>query len=126
LNLPAGLKNPLTIYRGLGPQQIYKIPCNRFWKNLVEWQVNPPAGFNHKPTDNSQRWTIELTGALAQRMPMNPINFRSIFLIITPWKFHSLYASSRLQQWSHMSRDMIVDGLSKNGTRLDRETWLVL
>ncbi|GKV41555.1 hypothetical protein SLEP1_g49067 [Rubroshorea leprosula] len=32
-----------------------KIACNRLQKELVEWQVNPPAGFKHKVTDNLQR-----------------------------------------------------------------------
>ncbi|KAG6618229.1 hypothetical protein I3842_Q117900 [Carya illinoinensis] len=32
-------------------------------KELVEWQVNPPAGFKHKVTDNLQRWVIEVNGA---------------------------------------------------------------
>lgn len=35
-----------------------KIACNRLQKELVQWQVNPLAGFNHKVTDNLQRfWT---------------------------------------------------------------------
>ncbi|GKU90000.1 hypothetical protein SLEP1_g4059 [Rubroshorea leprosula] len=40
-----------------------KIACNRLQKELVEWQVNPPAGFKHKDTDNLQRWIIEVNGA---------------------------------------------------------------
>ncbi|KAM2020676.1 hypothetical protein ACFX16_042785 [Malus domestica] len=40
-----------------------KIACNRLQKELVEWQLNPPAGFSHKVTDNLQRWIIEVTGA---------------------------------------------------------------
>ncbi|KAG0500601.1 hypothetical protein HPP92_000673 [Vanilla planifolia] len=40
-----------------------KIACNRLQKELVEWQVSPPAGFKHKVTDNLQRWIIELVGA---------------------------------------------------------------
>ncbi|THG03590.1 hypothetical protein TEA_018656 [Camellia sinensis var. sinensis] len=40
-----------------------KIACNRLQKELVEWQVNPPAGFKHKVTDNLQRWVIEVNGA---------------------------------------------------------------
>ncbi|EPS64059.1 hypothetical protein M569_10721 [Genlisea aurea] len=39
-----------------------KIACNRLQKELVEWQVNPPTGFNHKVTDNLQRWVIEVNG----------------------------------------------------------------
>ncbi|WOL19652.1 putative ubiquitin-conjugating enzyme E2 16 [Canna indica] len=42
-----------------------KIACNRLQKELVEWQVNPPAGFKHKVTDNLQRWIIEVIGAPA-------------------------------------------------------------
>ncbi|KAG6406447.1 hypothetical protein SASPL_134049 [Salvia splendens] len=40
-----------------------KIACNRLQKELVEWQVNPPTGFKHKPTDNLKRWVIEVYGA---------------------------------------------------------------
>ncbi|GFY80331.1 ubiquitin-conjugating enzyme 16 [Actinidia rufa] len=40
-----------------------KIASNRLQKELVEWQVNPPAGFKHKVTDNLQRWVIEVNGA---------------------------------------------------------------
>ncbi|EXC24876.1 putative ubiquitin-conjugating enzyme E2 16 [Morus notabilis] len=40
-----------------------KIACNRLQKELLEWQVNPPAGFKHKVTDNLQRWVIEVIGA---------------------------------------------------------------
>ncbi|KAL2498399.1 UBC core domain-containing protein [Abeliophyllum distichum] len=40
-----------------------KIACNRLQKELTEWQVNPPAGFKHKVTDNLQRWIIEVNGA---------------------------------------------------------------
>ncbi|GMP81466.1 hypothetical protein CsSME_00036166 [Camellia sinensis var. sinensis] len=39
-----------------------KIACNRLQKELAEWQVNPPSGFNHKVTDNLQRWVIEVNG----------------------------------------------------------------
>ncbi|XP_022852977.1 probable ubiquitin-conjugating enzyme E2 18 [Olea europaea var. sylvestris] len=40
-----------------------KIASNRLQKELMEWQVNPPAGFKHKVTDNLQRWVIEVNGA---------------------------------------------------------------
>ncbi|KAK2971489.1 hypothetical protein RJ640_020895 [Escallonia rubra] len=40
-----------------------KIACGRLQKELVEWQVNPPAGFKHKVSDNLQRWVIEVNGA---------------------------------------------------------------
>ncbi|MCI82965.1 putative ubiquitin-conjugating enzyme E2 18, partial [Trifolium medium] len=32
-----------------------KIACNRLQKELVEWQANPPTGFNYKVSDNLQR-----------------------------------------------------------------------
>ncbi|AQK63849.1 Ubiquitin-conjugating enzyme 15 [Zea mays] len=32
-----------------------KIACRRLQKELTEWQVNPPAGFEHRVTDNLQR-----------------------------------------------------------------------
>ncbi|CAN1813992.1 Probable ubiquitin-conjugating enzyme E2 16 [Linum perenne] len=37
-------------------QTLSKIACNRLQKELVEWQVSPPTGFNH-------RWVIEVIGA---------------------------------------------------------------
>ncbi|KAF8406481.1 hypothetical protein HHK36_008569 [Tetracentron sinense] len=40
-----------------------KIACSRLQKELVEWQVNPPAGLKHKFSDNLQRWIIEVNGA---------------------------------------------------------------
>lgn len=49
-----------TAHKGQG---LSKIATNRLQKELVEWQLNPPAGFKHKPTDYLQRWIIELTGA---------------------------------------------------------------
>ncbi|KAL6894484.1 hypothetical protein ACP4OV_008582 [Aristida adscensionis] len=52
-----------------------KIACSRLQKELSEWQVNPPAGFKHRVTDNLQRcrpvspldrqtivWVIEVAG----------------------------------------------------------------
>nr|AFK46531.1 unknown [Lotus japonicus] len=44
-------------------KNLSKIACNRLQKELVEWQRNPPSGFNHKVTDNLQSWVIEVTGA---------------------------------------------------------------
>ncbi|PWZ54809.1 putative ubiquitin-conjugating enzyme E2 18 [Zea mays] len=32
-----------------------KIACSRLQKELAEWQVNPPAGFKHRVTDDLQR-----------------------------------------------------------------------
>ncbi|CAL4918396.1 unnamed protein product [Urochloa decumbens] len=40
-----------------------KIACSRLQKELGEWQVNPPAGFKHRVTDNLQRWVIDVAGA---------------------------------------------------------------
>ncbi|CAN6292051.1 unnamed protein product, partial [Urochloa humidicola] len=40
-----------------------KIACSRLQKELAEWQVNPPAGFKHRVTDNLQRWVIDVAGA---------------------------------------------------------------
>jgi len=36
-------------------QALSKIACNRLQKELAEWQLNPPAGFKHKVSDNLQR-----------------------------------------------------------------------
>nr|ACG31888.1 ubiquitin-conjugating enzyme E2 W [Zea mays] len=40
-----------------------KIACSRLQKELAEWQVNPPAGFKHRVTDDLQRWVIDVAGA---------------------------------------------------------------
>uniref|UniRef100_A0A804P934 UBC core domain-containing protein n=1 Tax=Zea mays TaxID=4577 RepID=A0A804P934_MAIZE len=40
-----------------------KIACRRLQKELTEWQVNPPAGFEHRVTDNLQRWVVDVAGA---------------------------------------------------------------
>eukprot|EP00850_Spirogloea_muscicola_P000206 SM000001S04608 [mRNA] locus=s1:1197047:1204629:+ [translate_table: standard] len=45
------------------PQALSRIAANRLQKELVEWQVNPPAGFQHRVTDNLQRWIIDVVGA---------------------------------------------------------------
>ncbi|GJM96194.1 hypothetical protein PR202_ga13010 [Eleusine coracana subsp. coracana] len=38
-----------------GIRALTKIACNRLQKEFAEWQVNPPAGFKHRVTDNLQR-----------------------------------------------------------------------
>ncbi|XP_057766036.1 probable ubiquitin-conjugating enzyme E2 18 isoform X2 [Salvia miltiorrhiza] len=53
----------MTSDSGSSRKALSKIACNRLQKELVEWQVNPPAGFKHKPTDNLKRWVIEVNGA---------------------------------------------------------------
>ncbi|KAK4390719.1 putative ubiquitin-conjugating enzyme E2 18 [Sesamum angolense] len=63
-----------------------KIACNRLQKELVEWQVNPPAGFKHKVTDNLQRWVIEVNGAPGTLYAAKPTSFRLISRSITLWK----------------------------------------
>ncbi|CAH2076467.1 unnamed protein product [Thlaspi arvense] len=40
-----------------------KIATNRLQKEFMEWQTNPPGGFNHRVSDNLQRWIIEVNGA---------------------------------------------------------------
>eukprot|EP00249_Psilotum_nudum_P010834 c22799_g1_i1 orf=350-826(-) len=45
-------------------KRLSRIAANRLQKELKEWLSNPPPGFKHKPTDNLQRWLIEVTGAL--------------------------------------------------------------
>eukprot|EP00243_Klebsormidium_subtile_P003037 TRINITY_DN16171_c0_g1_i1.p1 TRINITY_DN16171_c0_g1~~TRINITY_DN16171_c0_g1_i1.p1 ORF type:complete len:159 (-),score=13.12 TRINITY_DN16171_c0_g1_i1:207-683(-) len=39
-----------------------RIAANRLQKELTEWQLHPPTGFNRKPTDDLQRWIIALDG----------------------------------------------------------------
>ncbi|RWW60943.1 hypothetical protein BHE74_00032029, partial [Ensete ventricosum] len=73
-------------------QSLSKIACNRLQKELAEWQVNPPAGFKHKATDNLQRLLLGPYGSLkwlgrrVRCMRTRPTSFRSIFRSITPWK----------------------------------------
>lgn len=40
-----------------------RIAANRLQKELKEWQLNPPSGFKLHPSDNLQRWIIEVHGA---------------------------------------------------------------
>jgi ubiquitin-conjugating enzyme E2 W len=40
---------------GARVQALSKIACSRLQKELAEWQVNPPAGFKHRVTDDLQR-----------------------------------------------------------------------
>ncbi|KAF8405291.1 hypothetical protein HHK36_010193 [Tetracentron sinense] len=65
--MKANFVNPVeeTMTSSSAPSRkaLSKIACNRLQKELVEWQVNPPAGFKHKVTDNLQRWIIEVNGA---------------------------------------------------------------
>ncbi|KAH7440289.1 hypothetical protein KP509_04G100000 [Ceratopteris richardii] len=45
------------------PKGLSRIAANRLHKELKEWQMNPPAGFKHKVSDNLQRWIVEVNGA---------------------------------------------------------------
>ncbi|BBH07978.1 ubiquitin-conjugating enzyme 18 [Prunus dulcis] len=48
----------MTSSSASGRKTLSKIACNRLQKELLEWQVNPPAGFKHKVTDNLQsQWS---------------------------------------------------------------------
>ena len=49
-------------------QALSKIACSRLQKELSEWQVNPPAGFKHRVTDNLQRCPF------FPRRPFSPSN----------------------------------------------------
>ncbi|ERN01197.1 hypothetical protein AMTR_s00002p00234950 [Amborella trichopoda] len=105
-----------------------KIACNRLQKELVEWQVNPPAGFKHKVTDNLQRWVIEVHGApgtlYANETFQLQVDFPEHYPMEAPQAINNLqnfkflhyffcnaicyfsqscsYASSHLQQWPHL------------------------
>ncbi|CAI5472817.1 unnamed protein product [Closterium sp. Yama58-4] len=39
------------------------LPTGRLHKELAEWQRNPPHGFVYHPSDNLQRWSIDVHGA---------------------------------------------------------------
>lgn len=56
-------------------QNLSKIACNRLQKELVEWQVNPPAGFKHKVTDNLQRYQSDSSNSTLDYFPKPP-NFQ--------------------------------------------------
>ncbi|KAL2552752.1 putative ubiquitin-conjugating enzyme E2 16 [Forsythia ovata] len=53
----------MTTSSAASRKSLSKIAINRLQKELVEWQVNPPTGLKHKPTDNLQMWVIEVNGA---------------------------------------------------------------
>lgn len=46
---------PFSVRMVARVQALSKIACRRLQKELTEWQVNPPAGFEHRVTDNLQR-----------------------------------------------------------------------
>ncbi|CAI5466528.1 unnamed protein product [Closterium sp. Yama58-4] len=50
---------------GGAPQQqgLSRIAAGRLHKELAEWQRNPPHGFVYHPSDNLQRWSIDVHGA---------------------------------------------------------------
>ncbi|GFY85382.1 ubiquitin-conjugating enzyme 16 [Actinidia rufa] len=60
---PSPLQEAMTASSASSHKTLSKIASNRLQKELVEWQVNPPAGFKHKVTDNLQRWVIDVNGA---------------------------------------------------------------
>ncbi|GJP51097.1 hypothetical protein CLOM_g10266, partial [Closterium sp. NIES-68] len=48
---------------GTQQQGLSRIATGRLHKELTEWQRNPPHGFVYHPSDNLQRWTIDVHGA---------------------------------------------------------------
>ncbi|KAH8940250.1 hypothetical protein BDL97_15G078400 [Sphagnum fallax] len=48
---------------GQKEKTLSRIAATRLQKELTEWQVNPPCGFEHKVTESLQRWIIEVHGA---------------------------------------------------------------
>ncbi|CAI7861988.1 unnamed protein product [Closterium sp. NIES-53] len=44
-------------------QGLSRIAAGRLHKELAEWQRNPPHGFVYHPSDNLQRWSIDVHGA---------------------------------------------------------------
>jgi len=48
---------------GQKEKTLSRIAAIRLQKELTEWQVNPPSGFEHKVTESLQRWIIEVHGA---------------------------------------------------------------
>ncbi|AQK63843.1 Ubiquitin-conjugating enzyme 15 [Zea mays] len=54
---------PFSVRMVARVQALSKIACRRLQKELTEWQVNPPAGFEHRVTDNLQRWVVDVAGA---------------------------------------------------------------
>jgi ubiquitin-conjugating enzyme E2 W len=41
-----------------------RIAATRLQKELTEWQVNPPCGFEHKVTESLQRYAFESRSCL--------------------------------------------------------------
>ncbi|CAI5972042.1 unnamed protein product [Closterium sp. NIES-64] len=46
-----------------GAPGLSRIAAGRLHKELAEWQRNPPHGFVYHPSDNLQRWSIDVHGA---------------------------------------------------------------
>ena len=70
-------------------QALSKIACNRLQKELAEWQLNPPAGFKHKVSDNLQRCRLSPHPSLSLSLPAIPhlclpLFFRIYVFFISP------------------------------------------
>ncbi|CAN1344372.1 hypothetical protein LINPERPRIM_LOCUS40056 [Linum perenne] len=64
-----------------------KIACNRLQKELVEWQVSPPTGFNHRVTDNLQRFRLILFSAFDFDISSQNFSYDNLNLFIRCWGF---------------------------------------
>ncbi|CAI5515636.1 unnamed protein product [Closterium sp. Naga37s-1] len=64
---PVSPLSPLPLLCSLPPplpgQGLSRIAAGRLHKELAEWQRNPPHGFVYHPSDNLQRWSIDVHGA---------------------------------------------------------------
>jgi hypothetical protein len=74
-------------------QALSKIACNRLQKELAEWQLNPPAGFKHKVSDNLQR--CRLSHRILPPCNSSLVAFAFFFRIYVVFFSFALLPSSR-------------------------------
>nr|CAB3493692.1 unnamed protein product [Digitaria exilis]CAB3498882.1 unnamed protein product [Digitaria exilis] len=84
-----------------------KIAASRLQKELAEWQVNPPAGFKHRVTDNLQRCYSPSLAALSAPLLTEQIPSRGHIRLLT--FVHSFPCDSTLRHFVFLHIRLLTD-----------------